>query len=337
MAKPPLRQPGDEQLDDPFVLAYRRGVAVVADPGTTGDNCEGVSLVEAASGTTLARYRPLQRVWVKLGADGSRAHGPALRMRLLADSHPAALEALRQGKGQEADAEPAASPLQRAEQGCGALPRGMPRPGSYRPPGLKLGGGSDGSSGAAAAARTPSPGFPAVAGAGAQLPCAQSLGEPAEPSAAGWPAAEGGHEPGPGREDGSSAATLTAAPDLPPEGRELPRVGQLHIEAPRTAVAERAAGGACAGDARLQGGGRGGGSGGSGSGTGPPIPPADAGVAELLQAAVRRLRARASRYALRAAKGDPAGAAAREWELKAGSCRAQLAALEAQLAACRAA
>jgi hypothetical protein len=32
--KPPLRQPGDEDLQDPFVLAYRRCIAVV--PGAHG-------------------------------------------------------------------------------------------------------------------------------------------------------------------------------------------------------------------------------------------------------------------------------------------------------------
>lgn len=30
LSKPPLRQPGDEQLDEPSVLSYRRGLAVVA-------------------------------------------------------------------------------------------------------------------------------------------------------------------------------------------------------------------------------------------------------------------------------------------------------------------
>ena len=30
----------------------------------------------------------MQRVWVMLGSDGSRAHGPRLRMRILSPSHP---------------------------------------------------------------------------------------------------------------------------------------------------------------------------------------------------------------------------------------------------------
>lgn len=34
------------------------------------------------------RLSAMQRVWVMLGSDGSRAHGPRLRMRILSPSHP---------------------------------------------------------------------------------------------------------------------------------------------------------------------------------------------------------------------------------------------------------
>lgn len=36
----------------------------------------------------MASFQPMQRVWVELGADGSRAHGPTLQMRLVSESHP---------------------------------------------------------------------------------------------------------------------------------------------------------------------------------------------------------------------------------------------------------
>jgi hypothetical protein len=41
----------------------------------------------------LLDVRAPQRVWLRLSADASRAHGPALRLQLLADAHPAAVAA----------------------------------------------------------------------------------------------------------------------------------------------------------------------------------------------------------------------------------------------------
>lgn len=251
-------------------------LAVVA-PCACGADEKEVRLVEAASGVLVAAYRPLQRVWVELSADGSRAHGPAMRMRLLADSHPSVLEAVRQGKAAEAEAAESAAAGPAEQQGCGALPRGHPsgprRP--YRPPGLHLGeaGGS----------KAPPPSF--------QRP-------PQAPAGVGAGAAAAA-EDHPPDEAGAAAAAAPAAA----EGE--PRQGLLHIAAPRTAVCE--AGGAVGG--------------------------ADPSAAEEVAAAVRQLRARASRYALRAAEGDPAGARAKAWEGKAAACRAQLAQLERLLAA----
>lgn len=46
-----------------------------------------------AAAQPLAEVAVGQRVWVRLSADASRAHGPALLMRLLADSHPDAAAA----------------------------------------------------------------------------------------------------------------------------------------------------------------------------------------------------------------------------------------------------
>ena len=240
-------------------------------------------LLDAASGAVIAEYRPLQRVWVELGADGSRAHGPAMRMRLLADSHPAVAEAIRQGKDADlegAGAAPTAAAAAAAErQGCGTLPRGHPR-GSYRPPGLGLG-------------RVPPPGFPAPALAAAEAAAAAA----AEPSARPQ---EQQQEPA-GAWPGPEAGGAGPAPE--------PRAGLLHLEAPRTAVQEALA-------AR-------------GSGC------RAAFTADAVAAAARRLRARASRYALRAAEGDPAGDCARLWAGRAASCRTQLAQLEALVAAAR--
>ena len=54
-----------------------------------------------ASGDVAHAFRPLQRVWVELRAGGSRAHGLALRARLLDDRHPL-VAAARAAIGQEA-------------------------------------------------------------------------------------------------------------------------------------------------------------------------------------------------------------------------------------------
>ncbi|GAB4819868.1 hypothetical protein N2152v2_006914 [Parachlorella kessleri] len=363
--KPPLRQPGDENLQDAFVLASRRAIAVL--PGE-----DGIRLVDTNTGGVVAEYHRMQRVWVELGADGSRAHGPALRMRLLADSHPAALEAAarqlreapREGPaalagaanqictvpaagaaaaaaagavgmaGVSAGRVAAAGLAQQARQpgGCGALPRGTPRPGGgYRPPGLgKPPAGAAAqqqqqqqpeSTGAAAGSssssgRGPPPGFPAASGGApaagtVQQEQLQHLSPPEQASSGMAPAAAGGGTGAAAAEDheSSQAGTDMAFPVAQP---------LVHISQPRTAVpiatlapqpqqqrglvAEVSAAGS-------------------------------SGSMELLLSAVRRLRARVSRYALRAAELDPAGARAREWAVKARGCQEQLAQLERHLGA----
>ena len=45
-------------------------------------------IVNQESGAVVACFQPMQRVWVELGADGSRAHGPTLQMRLVSELHP---------------------------------------------------------------------------------------------------------------------------------------------------------------------------------------------------------------------------------------------------------
>lgn len=54
---------------------------------------DGYARISDAAGAVLAEFRPMQRVWVQLRADGSRAHGPRLSMRLLTLRHPAAAAA----------------------------------------------------------------------------------------------------------------------------------------------------------------------------------------------------------------------------------------------------
>ena len=45
-------------------------------------------IVNQDSGDVVASFQPMQQIWVELGADGSRAHGPTLQMHLVAKSHP---------------------------------------------------------------------------------------------------------------------------------------------------------------------------------------------------------------------------------------------------------
>jgi len=215
----------------------------------------------------------------------------------------------------------------RQQGGCGALPRGHPRPGgSYRPPGLsKPPAGAAAQQqllegmGTAAGSSTGGhpPGFPAATGG---VPAASSLlHEQPQPqpqpqhasllehAASRTPAAvaAGGSEPASAEGETSQAeADVTL-----PLGQPL-----VHISQPRTAVPHAppttqqqqqvAADGPAAGTS---------------------------GSTALLLSAVRRLRARVSRYALRAAELDPAGTRAQEWAAKAHSCQEQLAQLERQL------
>ena len=205
VCRPPLRGPGDEASDDPYVAAYRRSLTVVA-AGAAGGGGSGsgggapaeeqqlseVSVVEAGCGATVAAFYPLQRVWVQLSADGSRAHGPRLRLRLLADSHPDAAQAARmEAAGTPAQpSEPTGSKAAAAAAGCGVLPRGQSataaRP-AYRPPGMgKPAVPPPGFETAAAAAAAAGAGTAAGAGgAAAPAGAAQQLRDPAAAPPAG--------------------------------------------------------------------------------------------------------------------------------------------------------
>lgn len=45
----------------------------------------------------------MQHIWVEMGADSSRAHGPVLRLRLLAEAHPLVRQAMAQDGGAPAE------------------------------------------------------------------------------------------------------------------------------------------------------------------------------------------------------------------------------------------
>ena len=130
----------------------------------------------------LASFRPMQRVWVQLSADGSRAHGPTLRMHLLADGHPAALEAAAaearastSGGGGGGSSSTIAKMQQGPVGGCGSLPRASLLPGTLLPapgrpalrppPGFEQGGAAAAASAAAAAAARGKAEGPAAAAA----------------------------------------------------------------------------------------------------------------------------------------------------------------------------
>ncbi|KAL4852980.1 DIS3-like exonuclease 1 [Chlorella vulgaris] len=153
LCKPPLRHKEDEQANDPLLTAYRRGLALVADGGgaADGEAPRQLAIVEAASGRQVAAYRSMQRVWVELSADGSRAHGPRLRMRLLADEHPGALAAAAKQAAQPAGSTRSNPAAATASGRCNVQQQQQQqqRQSAYRPPGV----------GPAAKAKGPPPGF----------------------------------------------------------------------------------------------------------------------------------------------------------------------------------
>jgi VacB/RNase II family 3'-5' exoribonuclease len=81
-----------------------------------------------AGGAPVAHeWRVLQRVWVELRAGGSRAHGLALRARLLHETHPAAVAAAAAARGEGGTSGAAAAPR-------AASPPPLPPPGPYDAP-----------------------------------------------------------------------------------------------------------------------------------------------------------------------------------------------------------
>jgi RecA/RadA recombinase len=48
-----------------------------------------LSITETTTGRAVAHYAAMQRVWVRISAEGTRAHGPRLSMRILAPTNPA--------------------------------------------------------------------------------------------------------------------------------------------------------------------------------------------------------------------------------------------------------
>ncbi|KAL4433810.1 hypothetical protein ABPG75_000251 [Micractinium tetrahymenae] len=321
VCKPPLRAPGDEQLDDPFVLSYRRGLAVVASSssssgvgsggGGDGDGEEGqpagqpaeLAVVESASGRQVAAFCPLQHIWVQLSADGSRVHGPSLRMRLLADSHPAAAEAARR----EAAAEALSS---------GAAGTAGPACAAYRPPGLGKPAVPPGFEGRTAG------GAAGVVAGGAPPTPAQLSQAPAAVAAAAD--ANGGSAVSAGAaaaEPATLAAQLQAALEQAggsPEDRQalawqaaVPAVGQLPAgDSSCTSPSSDGASSAAA----------------TGSGAAQ-----QAQQAQALGRALRRLQARLARLQLRAGTGPPGRPSTERWAQAAAAAHRELAVLQQQL------
>lgn len=92
-----------------------------SDDGSVVAGCsastEGSEMViRGASGEVLERVQLLQSRWVELSAAASRAHGRSLKLRLLAESHPAAREAAAAEQAAGAKARTAKEAAQRAAQ-----------------------------------------------------------------------------------------------------------------------------------------------------------------------------------------------------------------------------
>jgi pyruvate/2-oxoglutarate dehydrogenase complex dihydrolipoamide acyltransferase (E2) component len=198
-------------------------------------------LLEAASGRQVASFRPMQRVWVRLSADGSRAHGPRLRLRLLADQHPQAAEA--------AAREAPSAPTARAAAGCngGPVKAGWARAG-YRPPGF--GAPQPAAAAPAASAAPAAPAEPAAPAPASNLsePLGSRLAEPAGGvpvgplSLAGQLHAFLEQQQGSGREQGGAAPSphpLDCQATPPPLDR-LPGGSSSGGASPAPAVLQRA-------------------------------------------------------------------------------------------------
>ena len=58
--------------------------------------------MDSNTGEVVAAFHPRQAVWVRMSAESSRGHGPALRMRLLDDLHPDVTRAMSQLSAEDA-------------------------------------------------------------------------------------------------------------------------------------------------------------------------------------------------------------------------------------------
>lgn len=275
------------------VTAACTSAAAEGHDGSSEGQPSQLAVVESSSGRQLAAFRPMQRVWVRLSADGSRAHGPTLRMRLLADSHPEAQAAAQKEAAEAAAAGTSSQPQAPAAgpaAGCSALSRpGAARP-AYRPPGVGA------AAGAGQAARGPPPGFEAAAAAAVAGPTAQSPAAPASASSAAvseQPAA-------PLSLAGQLQALLDAVGAGDAEGQALGWQAEV-------APLEPPASSSCA-------------NGINGGGVGH--------VQAVARQALRRLQARAARLELRAAAGAPGRRRADACSAAAAALREQIAALQ---------
>lgn len=93
--------------DDRHVRYPTKPTVVVS--AVTGDDI--ASVVHISSGEEAFRAKPMDKIWVELAASDSTAHGPSLRIRLVADQHPAV-----QAASQAMQAASEADYAQRAER-----------------------------------------------------------------------------------------------------------------------------------------------------------------------------------------------------------------------------
>ncbi|BBN06067.1 DIS3-like exonuclease 1 [Marchantia polymorpha subsp. ruderalis] len=71
----------DSELDTEELFSRADSHILVKEPGV-------VKINDSKIGKTIREYRLMDSVWVQLRADGSRAHAPKLRVRLLSPTHP---------------------------------------------------------------------------------------------------------------------------------------------------------------------------------------------------------------------------------------------------------
>ncbi|KAK9809126.1 hypothetical protein WJX72_009740 [[Myrmecia] bisecta] len=134
LVRPPLAA-AEEDPNDPIQLGLRRNLRLETGPTSA-------RIYNQETGQQVAVLRTNQRVWVELGADGSRAHGPSLRLRLLANSHPAvqqAQAARAEGlrlDGQGTSSKPSAPAAQQRPSAKDGVPPAVPAPSP--PPGPYL-------------------------------------------------------------------------------------------------------------------------------------------------------------------------------------------------------
>ena len=102
IVQPPLHTSSEAEKLNTSPASFQNLTVVTT---TTADGKdESLAILDASTGRTVAEYHPLQRIYVEMGADASRTHGPRLRLRLLSDEHPAVRALISQLGGSTTEA-----------------------------------------------------------------------------------------------------------------------------------------------------------------------------------------------------------------------------------------